>query len=652
MSFRFLGASVLGTILGMSSPASAVEPQWKIEEDQAALQIAGKYYELAVSLKQPQFLRLAVDSLGQGRFRTSALRSPPAAPRPTVALHAGSRVEYRAQDPSSSSPPRWTFEFGEKSVRLVSQWSESDPPEPVALDFDLKLCHATLLGRVNSDGSMALPAILHLPDQGSFRITAADVPQESKGDSPPFPVEKSGQSPKAKLDYDARRAVGPYAKVTFPPATKETPRVEYRWEATAIYPMLAGIENDPRFNGFRRNWLNIFQVNPRLGAIANNSASDVCASCAYEYADVALHTPPLADSLSALDLIRQLLDRYLAGKPGYGFPGWTAFDFPPAPTPKQTPVFLDAYPNLLIAAFDYVTGSGDQTWLKRNYPAVRGWAEALLATDRDGNGLFEYAMSGNSGSWPAAHPVRPSNWWDAVGFGHEDAYANALAYRALFGMEKMAKELGKSEDADRYRAAAGRLRGAYVKTFYNPVTGVLAGWKSADGQLHDYYFLFVNGMAIHYGLVPKGQANAIMDKLLAKMKEVGYTRFDLGLPGNLIPIARKDYWDPNHRFGGGQKEDGSDGFQIYENGGATACHAFFTLAALYDLGRRDEADRILFPMLKSFDQGAFQGTGPNGMTNDWKAWDGTPWGYEGFLTDNYYALLAVLAREGRLKKAP
>ena len=65
--------------------------------------------------------------------------------------------------------------------------------------------------------------------------------------------------------------------------------------------------------------------------------------------------------------------------------------------------------------------------------------------------------------------------------------------------------------------------GAYFKTFYNPATGVLAGWKSADGQLHDYYFLFVNGIAIHYGLVPKDQANAIMDRLLAKMKAVGYT---------------------------------------------------------------------------------------------------------------------------------
>ena len=100
------------------------------------------------------------------------------------------------------------------------------------------------------------------------------------------------------------------------------------------------------------------------------------------------------------------------------------------------------------------------------------------------------------------------------------------------------------------------------------------------------------------------------------------------------------------------KEDNSDGFQIYENGGATACHAFHFLAALYDLGRRDEADKILFPMLDSFEKGSFEGVGANGMSNDWKTWDGTPWGYEGFLTDGYYTLLAVLVRDGQLKPMP
>jgi hypothetical protein len=245
-----------------------------------------------------------------------------------------------------------------------------------------------------------------------------------------------------------------------------------------------------------------------------------------------------------------------------------------------------------------------------------------------------------------------SNWWDDIGFGHEDAYGNALAYRALGQMAAVFDMIDKREDAARCRAAAQKLRNAYFSAFYNPATGILAGWRSADGQLHDYWFLWINGAAIHYGLVPKDKANAIMDRLMAKLKEVGFTRFDLGLPGNLVPVAMKYYRDLRARFGGGEKEDGSEGFQHYENGGATACFAYFTLAALYDLGRREEADRILLPMLAGFDRNDFEGRDPvTNRSRDWKSWDGAAFGYEGYLADNYYALLAVLAREGRSKEA-
>jgi len=195
-----------------------------------------------------------------------------------------------------------------------------------------------------------------------------------------------------------------------------------------------------------------------------------------------------------------------------------------------------------------------------------------------------------------------------------------------------------------YSARAVKLWSIYFQTFYDSQTGVLAGWKSSDGNLHDYYFTFVNGMAITYGLVPRDKANMIMDRLLAKMKQVGYTHFEYGLPGNLIPVRRGDYVVHEKNAGGPTKEDGSDGFEIYENGGATASNVYYTLQALYNLGRRQDADAILFPLLVGYEKGGFQGFGPNGLSYDWKAWDGTPHGYEGLLVDNYHALLAVLSR--------
>jgi hypothetical protein len=577
------------------------------------------YIDAAISLDYPGFEGLSVDGLGKEHFPL-VIMNPPAKPwRPTQARLSGSRVEYRAPGISNSKPARWAIEVKKKEVLLVSRWSADDPPEPLVLHVDVHVSHVTLLGRMNTDGSIELPAIMHFPDQGTFRISA----------------QPSSAEP---LGYAAAYAAK-VVQITFPAATQETPTVKYRWEVVTIHPRVAGMNSDPRFDGFRRDWLNILQLSPHFHTLANNVNGATCAFVYYEYADMAEQTPQLADRLRALDIIRQTLDSIIGGTKTYGMPGMGAYHEYAA----------DTLPSLLIAAEDYVASSKDNQWFAANYEQLKSWTEAMLATDHEGDGLIEYGLSGDSYSW--LHPkFRPSNWWDDIGFGHEDAYANALAYRALGGMAKLAAQTGHINGEIRYRAAAEKLKASYFKTFYDPATGVLAGWRSADGQLHDYYFLWVNGIAIHYGLVPQDRANDIMDRLLVKMKEVGYTNFELGLPGNLIPVARKDYFALQLRWGGGTKADNSDGFQIYENGGATASFAYFTVAALYDLGRIDDGDRILFPMLESFAKGDFQGYCANKKSKDWKTWNGTCEGYEGLLVDNYYALLAVIDREAALHR--
>ena len=582
------------------------------------------FMRVELAQDQPAFVALAVDSLGKNKLSVSSLQ-PLAKPGKEYELsHIGSRFEYRPVGVPSGAPPAWTFEFSAQRMHLHSSYSGENPPPSLMLNFNPHVNHATLLGLMNDDGSVRLPALLHLPDQGTFRVTSS----AGKG---------------LALGYDALRypedkQADDYVKVTFPAATAALPQIDYTLEIVAIHPGSPELERDPRFDGFRRNWLNIFQLNPRLRVLANHAASDPCAFTVFQYSSVAERTPPLAAGLTALDLIRQTLDRYLSGMKAYGMAGYTPDD----PTTRYD--YLDTYPSLLIAAWDYVRGSKDEAWLGKNYAGLKEWATKMLAMDLEGNGLLEYPASGNSGSWPEKITLRPANWWDTVGFAHEDAYSNALAYHALLGMAEMARRANRPEDAHLYASRAEKLRAVYFDTFYNPTTGMLAGWKSADGTLHDYYFTFVNGAAITYGLVPRDKANQIMDRLLAKMKEVGYTHFEYGLPGNLIPIRREDYVDHDKRYGGGEKEDGSDGFQIYENGGATACYAYFTIQALYQLGRHEEADAILFPMLRGFEQGGFQGRASNGMTYDWKAWDGTPHGYEGLLVDGYQALLAVLSR--------
>jgi hypothetical protein len=116
------------------------------------------------------------------------------------------------------------------------------------------------------------------------------------------------------------------------------------------------------------------------------------------------------------------------------------------------------------------------------------------------------------------------------------------------------------------------------------------------------------------------------------------------LPGNLVPVRKGDYVyhdTPPDVHGVPRLEDGSDGFQFYENGGATACFAYFTVKALYQAGRTENARRIFEPMLRSFAAGEFQGFCDDGKSKDWRDWNGGCHGYEGFLVDSYLPLLAV-----------
>jgi Bacterial alpha-L-rhamnosidase 6 hairpin glycosidase domain len=580
----------------------------------SGLQFQSAFLRLEFAPDQPNISALAIDSLKKGKLGVNAVLPLTASSETWAVTRKGNTIEYRAPEAASDSPAPWSFDVANSRLTIRSAWSSVRALQPLVLNFDPILCHPTLLGLFNDDGGMRLPALVHFPDHGTFRITTT-----SKG---------------LALGYDALRDTANYVRVTFPAATAGQPRVEYTLDVVALYPPRPGIESDSRYDGYRRDFLNIFQLNPRLRVLANHAASDPCAFTVYMYSVVAAHAPAFADGLTALDILRQTLDRYTGGMKAYGMAFYN--------DSKDIPYdFLDTYPSLILAVDNYVTASEDVSWLVRNYPQIKVWADKMISFDRDGDGLMEYPLSGNSGSWTPVVTIRPSNWWDTIGFAHKDAYANALAYPAYQGMAQLARLAGHPEDVSRYSDRAVKLKSVFFDTFYNPETGVLAGWKSADGKLHDYYFLFVNGAAVTYGLVTPAQGNRIWDKLLAKMREVGYTRFDLGLPGNLIPIRKEDYVHLEKRWGGPQLADGSDAFQIYENGGATACHAWFTIQALYDLGRRAEADAILFPMLKSFEDGGFQGRGPDGMTYDWKDWNGGPHGYEGLLVDGYLALVAA-----------
>jgi len=564
------------------------------------------YLKLQLLRDKPQFSFFSTDSLGGKQFSVN----------PLLKNLEYSEEQYESKVTSKSIAyflktkrkhnPAWECKMRDKSFTIQTRWNSELKVSPFEIIFSQRINHCTVLGNLCGDKQIDFPCVLHLPGMGTFRIYCND--------------------PKITLFYDAELTEKPYIKIALASADSNHQNITYTFESVTIFPDIDKVKDNTTFNGFKKNYINIFQLSPRFKTLANNSTSDACAFTLFLYAEMARKTPPLAEGLSAMDLIRNTLDQYLNGMLGYGMAGKINW--------QSVYNSSDSFPSLIMAACYYIIDTKDLEWANKNYLGIKDWATKMIATDTNNDGIIEYGYSGNSNSWIKDFK-RPANWWDTIGFGHDDAYSNALAYRACTLLSKVAAILNNSGDSHYYDAFAKKLKSNYFSRFFNPDTGVLGGWRSADGELHDYYFTFVNGIAICYGLIEDNNAKSIMQRLLEKMKEVGYTNFKLGLPGNLIPVADKDYADKNPRWG-------YQNFQAYENGGASGCYVYYTINALYKLKMRKEANEIFLAMMESYNEGGFEGyCSNNNMTKDWKDWKGECWGYEGFLVDNYLAMLAI-----------
>lgn len=616
------------SVSALGAAISLLKPNEIFGQFNDAFVFQSPFMKAGMQKDYPQLTSLWIDSLGKNKAAVNPLLSGNNMNAKYKSKASAKSISYWIEGQEKNDLPAWKFIFSDKNIQIISE--KNNHAEPFNITVNQELNHATVLGIMKERSKVSLPCLIHMPDMGTFRVTSNVPDAELLADS-------------RRVSTEVKNIVEhSFVSISFPAASNKHAQIIYQLEIVSIHPEIAGINNNPLYDGFRRNFINIFQVNPRLRVLANNSSSDPCAFTLYMSAQLAQYTPPLANGLTAMDLVRMTLERYINGMKAYGLVGYTD-NYEGADTVSWKSKYdsLDSHPSLLMAACYYINSAKDNKWLNENLAALTAWAEIIIKKDIDGDGLIEYPLSGNYGSWHG--PQRPANWWDTIGFAHKDAYSNALAYRALNLFAVILKSAGKA-DGEKYLDYAAKLKSVYFSTFYNPESGVLAGWKSMDEQLHDYYFTFVNSIAISYGLISAEQGNRVIDNLLSKMEAVGFTDFSLGMPGNLIPIKKGDYTVPEHRWGGSSLEDGTDGFQIYENGGATACYTYFTVDALQKLKRNSDAEKIFHPILKSIREGNFNGKCANGMSKDWKTWKGECWGYEGFLCDGYMVLLACLEK--------
>ena len=526
---------------------------------------------------------------------------------------------------------RWTAQPAGDTLNLRFECLEipaalSSRPR-LRLPFDPRVTPVTVLpADWDEEGYLYLPAIVSAPDFGQMLLSCA--PGEG--------VRGTLRGSRAEKTVDLFLDL---------PLTKPGDICELRLSPTYL-PAPAPLEDTALWMLARRGWFGAFQCSAEwgdpghafsapAGMLANNVISDPASCSLWFYADQAFFTPELAPGISAMALVRRTLDWWLEHKilpDGEMICYWDKKNF------------LDANAGPIVAAWDYVESTGDLDWLRRQLSRIELLADYLARRDTDGDGLVEAHQSGNYGT--LQQPGRSCAWWDALNCGHKDSYTNALTYRAWRCLADLEAKLGRTEQQSRYTTLAERLKAAYFQTLFNPKTGWLAWWKSEDGILHDYASPVINGMAIEYGLVPSEQAAPILERLRQKMAEAGFSRFDLGVPPMLVPVRRDDYLLPV-AIGIPEREDGTDTFGYYMNGGITAGQVLHYLAAQYVAGTGAEADHILQAMLGRQQQGGFQNGAVNAYPHgiDWTTWDGKPAGYEGYLADSFRFLQAVLLRE-------
>ncbi len=607
-------------------------------------------------------IHLGVDTEGGGREKMNLLREPTSvsigklvngkvvssAPGQVKVDFAGTELEWKAGVPDGGL------------TLTVAAAAESKVE--VRLPFRPALSAVTILGgQWEKDGTVKPPFLLNAPDLGLVLVRVTPAEAGIARIQGVRDGNYGSRNNKLDLSLISKAASGKPVAWSFEPVQLPPPE---GLKDTALWPAV------------RRGWLNVLQatapwgdasspVSAPPGLYANNVLSDLVSGLMSYWGDAVLLSPALPKGIELNEAMRRTVDFFLTRKlpmvathprmklirseaeiAALG----NSTVMVSAETDGVVPCYhdhiqmFDGISGTLTGAWNVWRADGNNDWLATRWEVLEKVATYLESHDTDGDGLVESPNSGNEGTF-AMEFGSGTSAYDTVNTGHKDAFINIQVYRAWRGLAEMAEALGHPDRAAHWRERAAKLQTAFRPCFYNPETGWLGWWRSRDGVLHDYASPWVTGNAVKYGLLSPEEGRPMLEKLWAKIDEVGFGRFDLGTPNTLLPIKPGDY----HFGPGGDRTVAAHAFKYYLNGGCCVSDTFHFLVASYMAGLGDRADRMLSAMLQRQWAGVHENGGgfQNGLGGggEFYTWDGTPCGYEGHLTYSYTFLQAALLRE-------
>ncbi|MDN4482608.1 alpha-L-rhamnosidase [Demequina lignilytica] len=176
---------------------------------------------------------------------------------------------------------------------------------------------------------------------------------------------------------------------------------------------------------------------------------------------------------------------------------------------------------------------GDAGLLERQYASMTAWAEAVLAV-ADAEGLWRGGFQ--FGDWldPTAPPHNP-----AAAKTDQDIVASAYLYTSLTAMAGAATVLGRTDDAERWAAAAARTRAAFLAAYVTPAGRVLSDAPTAYA------------LVITFGLLDGDERLAKAGDRLAELTVAHAFRIRTGFVGTPLlcdALASTGHRDVAHRL--------------------------------------------------------------------------------------------------------
>ena len=141
---------------------------------------------------------------------------------------------------------------------------------------------------------------------------------------------------------------------------------------------------------------------------------------------------------------------------------------------------------------------GDKDVLAQAYPMMQRYADYLLKKSND------YILSYGLGDWFDIGPNRPGE----SQLTPKGVTATAIFYYDLTILNKIAKMLGRQEDAKKYEATAGKVKSAFNTTFFNKETKQYATGSQA-----------ANAMAVYMDLVEPKYKDAVVENLVKDIRD-------------------------------------------------------------------------------------------------------------------------------------